>query len=507
MPSPKGKYTRIRRDNPRAVAICDYSGLLCMHEDLVRQMEYRGNALVWTGFMVNKRFADKPNPQNMTPLLMPDPIPVQFPRPDYLQGVIELQNTIRAIGGTPFSSAGGIAENAFDGSSATSCTQTSPDGNISYNFYQGTGVKWVGIQSNVTTQYTLVVEFSYNNVMWTRAFVIPPQTFQAGQLTWFTAQGYWVGNMWRVREMGGATLDMQEIYFNVDEEEFFMNGAPPNATYITKLVEPALPNSQAISSLSSGVLLGTTATGVISSSGYGPAGAVLGMTGPATIGWLNAVSENAKYIVQEPDASLPNAQALSLLPSGILASTTGTGVVNSVSSNTAGQILTSDGGGNYSFSDPILSGVIYTPVLSSDTINSPSNETLLYSTLGAKLVQLLSGPQTGALLVFNVSVTIKITSVPGAGNPLLMFTAATQIPSGAALGNYFTQLISTANQNIGDIICTNLTIPINSSDLQGGEVPSAVGIQITSLGGMSTGQILNYGDTATWSYYKNADLP
>jgi len=45
-------------------------------------MEYKGTALVWTGFWVNKVFADKPNPQNLVPVLLPDPYPIYSPRPD-----------------------------------------------------------------------------------------------------------------------------------------------------------------------------------------------------------------------------------------------------------------------------------------------------------------------------------------------------------------------------------------------------------------------------------------
>lgn len=82
MLSRKGKYTKIDRNNPMAVGRCDYSGFLCRHADLIKQMEYRGNSLVWTGFWVNKVFADKPNPQNLTPVLLPDPRPILNPRPD-----------------------------------------------------------------------------------------------------------------------------------------------------------------------------------------------------------------------------------------------------------------------------------------------------------------------------------------------------------------------------------------------------------------------------------------
>ena len=61
-----GKYTKMRRNDPRGIARCDYSGLMVRHADLIRQMEYRGTGLVWTGFLVHPKFADKPNSQNLT---------------------------------------------------------------------------------------------------------------------------------------------------------------------------------------------------------------------------------------------------------------------------------------------------------------------------------------------------------------------------------------------------------------------------------------------------------
>jgi hypothetical protein len=77
-----GNYSRIDPKKPRALGMCDLSGFLCRHEDLIRQMEYRGNGLVWTGFLVHPDFADQPNPQGLVPILLPDPIPIKNPRPD-----------------------------------------------------------------------------------------------------------------------------------------------------------------------------------------------------------------------------------------------------------------------------------------------------------------------------------------------------------------------------------------------------------------------------------------
>lgn len=78
---PKGTWVRIRPENPDAVARCDRSGQICNYNDLVKQMDYRGTGLIWTGLYVNKYFYDKPNPQNLNPVIKRDPVPLEHPRP------------------------------------------------------------------------------------------------------------------------------------------------------------------------------------------------------------------------------------------------------------------------------------------------------------------------------------------------------------------------------------------------------------------------------------------
>ncbi len=77
---PHGKYVSVSSSSPKALGICDYSGFVFNREDMVKQMEWRGNALVWTGFIVGRPFADRPNEQLRPPILPPDPVPVQWPR-------------------------------------------------------------------------------------------------------------------------------------------------------------------------------------------------------------------------------------------------------------------------------------------------------------------------------------------------------------------------------------------------------------------------------------------
>ena len=77
-----GKYTKMKLRDPKAIATCDYSGLMVQHAAMRDQMVYRGQGLVKTGYRVNPKFYDKPNAQDLTPRIFPDPIPVLNPRPD-----------------------------------------------------------------------------------------------------------------------------------------------------------------------------------------------------------------------------------------------------------------------------------------------------------------------------------------------------------------------------------------------------------------------------------------
>jgi hypothetical protein len=138
-----------------------------------------------------------------------------------LEATLRISN--RQLGGTPYSSAGGNAALAFDGNPNTACTQTSADGYISFNWgTQLWGIALVGIQSNVTTTYTLVAEYSFDNINWVNALTIPAQTYTQGVNTWFVVQVPTPANVFRVRETGGATLNVQELYFNTTIQDILV---------------------------------------------------------------------------------------------------------------------------------------------------------------------------------------------------------------------------------------------------------------------------------------------
>lgn len=91
---PKGKYVRVDAENPEAVGLCDYSGLLFNRSDLLKQMEWRGNSLQWTGFYVGRPYVDVPNEQNRPPILPPDPVPIKDPRPFQAQSITWSNNPL-----------------------------------------------------------------------------------------------------------------------------------------------------------------------------------------------------------------------------------------------------------------------------------------------------------------------------------------------------------------------------------------------------------------------------
>lgn len=79
----RGRIPYVNPDSPESWGRDDYTGLPVMHPDMIKQMEYIGNGLAWTGFMVHYKDADQPNPQKIPPRLKVDPVPI--PNPRYLK--------------------------------------------------------------------------------------------------------------------------------------------------------------------------------------------------------------------------------------------------------------------------------------------------------------------------------------------------------------------------------------------------------------------------------------
>lgn len=114
------------------------------------------------------------------------------------------------------------ATNAFDSNPNTFFIDMMSNGSISYDY--GVNVKqlitFIGIQSNVNISYSLTIEYSQDNINWTTLFIIPSQTYVKSIISWFDVPVPVSARAYRVRETGGAILNIQEIYFNNNTLDF-----------------------------------------------------------------------------------------------------------------------------------------------------------------------------------------------------------------------------------------------------------------------------------------------
>jgi hypothetical protein len=78
----KSKYVVVDFNSPSSsfLGTCEYTGFVMNRDQLTRQKDWRGNSFIWTGLIVGKKFADKPQEQNRPPITKADPFPIKDPR-------------------------------------------------------------------------------------------------------------------------------------------------------------------------------------------------------------------------------------------------------------------------------------------------------------------------------------------------------------------------------------------------------------------------------------------
>lgn len=170
---------------------------------------------------------------------------------------VTASNNLRLLGGMAFSSAGGNANNAFTGNPTLACTQTSPNGYISYIYPTNSNpcVFYVGVQSNISTNYTLVIEYSLDNIVWYNNLTTASTNYPYGQIVWWVVQTPIEVQAIRIRETGGNVLNIQEIYFSqptysryltaISREEYItypnkLQQATPSSFYLDRQVQPSM---------------------------------------------------------------------------------------------------------------------------------------------------------------------------------------------------------------------------------------------------------------------------
>lgn len=130
---------------------------------------------------------------------------------------------VRATPTTATSSAGGTADNSDDLDVTTTCTQTSTNGNISYDFSSDVTIVSVGYLPYATATMNLVLESSDDNTTWTSRLAFGSLDMTANTWVWRDIWAPGTAQYWRVRETGGGTINAAEIYLSTGNTEIPMS--------------------------------------------------------------------------------------------------------------------------------------------------------------------------------------------------------------------------------------------------------------------------------------------
>jgi hypothetical protein len=120
----------------------------------------------------------------------------------------------------------GNASLAFDDNMTTSCQQTAPDGYLGIQFKTETSavdntfprIDMVGILSAKKALYELVLEGSVDNINWVPLFENTRKQYYSGildttEIVWLRLDAPQPFEYLRIREIGGETLNIAELYF------------------------------------------------------------------------------------------------------------------------------------------------------------------------------------------------------------------------------------------------------------------------------------------------------
>ena len=155
-------------------------------------------------------------------LLTLNPGQAEYNLSDNIVDVLEVSTRtfVRQLSGTAFSSSG-VAADAFDGNVTTACTQDAADGYIGYNYGSSViqSITMFGLTSFNDNAYTIDIQCSlnqttYDNNEWVTFLSLPLTQFYDQKVQWFNIETPAFGQYFRIKENGGATLNINEVYFN-----------------------------------------------------------------------------------------------------------------------------------------------------------------------------------------------------------------------------------------------------------------------------------------------------
>lgn len=157
-------------------------------------------------------------------------LPVYVGQKEYVldAGTLDVLEALRRLPqqltGTVTSSGGGTVGNLTDQDITTVCTQGSPNGNFQWDFGSGvtTQVEMVGILPNGNQTLNLVCEVSSDSITWINVKSLGSTAYLDGVWSWFEIDPAPAYEFFRIRETGGGTMSMREIFLSNNWSEISM---------------------------------------------------------------------------------------------------------------------------------------------------------------------------------------------------------------------------------------------------------------------------------------------
>jgi len=143
---------------------------------------------------------------------------------DVLNALYRRMNRPTPPNSSGYLASSGIAENAFDGNINTACSQTSPNGYIGVNYGTDNSVYIgsIGVLPNVSGTFNVVFEYSTDNITWNTLNAPGATVWVNNQWLWYDIEPGQTVQYYRMRETGGNTLNVRELYFGNNSTEITM---------------------------------------------------------------------------------------------------------------------------------------------------------------------------------------------------------------------------------------------------------------------------------------------
>jgi hypothetical protein len=123
-----------------------------------------------------------------------------------------------------YNASSGTAYFAFDGSVTTRCIQNAPDGYIGIDYGDGytNYIGSIGVLPGTSGSFNVVFEYSVDGITWNTLYAPGETAWVDNEWLWYDINAGQTVQYYRMRETGGNTLDVRELYFGNNSTEIPM---------------------------------------------------------------------------------------------------------------------------------------------------------------------------------------------------------------------------------------------------------------------------------------------